>query len=58
MSDNTIIKVNGLKKHFTGGTVKALDGVDLEIKKGEVIRKVPEAELLNTLREELLHWND
>ena len=37
MSDNTIIKVNGLKKHFTGGTVKALDGVDLEIKKGEVI---------------------
>ncbi len=37
MNDNTIIKVNGLKKHFTGGTVKALDGVDLEIKKGEVI---------------------
>ncbi|MBQ8764468.1 MAG: amino acid ABC transporter ATP-binding protein [Clostridia bacterium] len=32
-----MIKVNGLKKHFTGGTVKALDGVDLEIKKGEVI---------------------
>ena len=37
MNDNIIIKVNGLKKHFTGGTVKALDGVDLEIKKGEVI---------------------
>ena len=37
MSDNTIIKVCGLKKHFTGGTVKALDGIDLEIKKGEVI---------------------
>ena len=37
MSDNTIIKVSGLKKHFTGGTVKALDGIDLEIKRGEVI---------------------
>ena len=37
MNDNTIIKVSGLKKHFTGGTVKALDGIDLEIKKGEVI---------------------
>ena len=36
MSDN-IIKVSGLKKHYTGGTVKALDGIDLEIKKGEVI---------------------
>jgi len=36
MSDN-IIKVCGLKKHFTGGTVKALDGIDLEIKRGEVI---------------------
>lgn len=37
MSDNTIIKVCGLKKHYTGGTVKALDGIDLDIKKGEVI---------------------
>ena len=37
MSDNTIIKVSGLKKHYTGGTVKALDGIDLEIKRGEVI---------------------
>ena len=37
MSDNTIIKVNGLKKHFTGGTVKALDGIDMEINRGEVI---------------------
>ncbi len=37
MSDNAIIKVCGLKKHFTGGTVKALDGIDLEIKKGQVI---------------------
>ena len=37
MNDNTIIKVEGLKKHFTGGEVKALDGIYLEIKKGEVI---------------------
>ena len=36
MNDN-IIKVCGLKKHFVGGTVKALDGIDLEIKRGEVI---------------------
>ena len=37
MNDNTIIKVSGLKKHFLGGKVKALDGVDLDIRKGEVI---------------------
>ena len=37
MNDNTIIKVKGLKKHFAKGKVKALDGIDLEIKKGEVI---------------------
>lgn len=33
-------------------------GEGLLIKKGEIIRKLPEAELLNALREELLHWND
>ena len=33
-------------------------GEGLLIKKGEVVRKVPEAELLFVLREELLHWND
>ena len=37
MKDNTLIKVSGLKKHFTDGAVKALNGVDLEIKRGEVI---------------------
>ena len=37
MNDNTIIKVEGLKKHFIGGKVKALDGIDIEIKKGEVV---------------------
>ncbi|MEE1114281.1 MAG: flavodoxin/ferredoxin-dependent (E)-4-hydroxy-3-methylbut-2-enyl-diphosphate synthase, partial [Eubacterium sp.] len=31
-------------------------GEGLLIKKGEVIRKVPEDQLLETLREELLHW--
>lgn len=31
-------------------------GVGLLIKKGEVIKKVPESELLSVLREELLHW--
>lgn len=33
-------------------------GEGLLIKKGEVIRKVPEEELLETLRQELLHWNE
>ena len=32
------------------------DGVGLLIKHGEVVKKVPESELLNTLREELLSW--
>lgn len=31
-------------------------GEGLLIKKGEIIKKVPEAELLSTLREELLNW--
>lgn len=31
-------------------------GEGLLIKKGEIVKKVPEAELLDTLREELLHW--
>ena len=33
-------------------------GEGLLIKKGEIIRKVPEAELLSVLREELLHWEE
>lgn len=32
-------------------------GEGLLIKKGEIIKKVKEEELLDTLREELLHWN-
>jgi len=31
-------------------------GEGLLIKKGEIIRKVPEKELLLVLKEELLHW--
>ena len=31
-------------------------GTGLLIKKGEVIRTLPENELLDALREELLHW--
>ena len=31
-------------------------GEGLLIKKGEIIRKVPEEELLSVLRDELLHW--
>ena len=33
-------------------------GVGLLIKHGEVIKKLPEDQLLGALREELLHWND
>lgn len=33
-------------------------GEGLIIKKGEVYKKVPEAELLGALRYELLHWNE
>lgn len=31
-------------------------GEGLLIKKGEIVKKVPEAELLETLRQELIHW--
>ena len=37
MSDNALIKVTNLKKHYNGGEVKALDGVNCEIHKGEVV---------------------
>lgn len=33
-------------------------GVGLLIKKGEIVKKVPEDQLLETLREELLRWNE
>lgn len=37
MSDNILIKVNDLKKHYREGTIHALDGVSMEISRGEVI---------------------
>ena len=33
-------------------------GEGLLIKGGEIVRKVPEGELLETLRQELLHWGE
>ena len=37
MSDNILIHVEGLKKHYNRGEVKALDGVDCDIRQGEVV---------------------
>ena len=40
MSDkmqDSVIRVCGLKKHYNGGKIKALDGIDAEIKRGEVV---------------------
>lgn len=34
------------------------DGEGLLIKKGEIVRKIPEDQLLMALKEELEHWND
>ncbi|MHA1734614.1 MAG: ABC transporter ATP-binding protein [Promethearchaeota archaeon] len=32
----TIIDVRGLRKYFSGGEVKAVDGIDLQIRRGEI----------------------
>lgn len=37
MNDNILIQVSNLKKHYNGGEVKALDGVDIDIAQGEVV---------------------
>ena len=37
MSDKKLIQVQGLKKYYNGGTIKALDGISLDIDKGEVV---------------------
>ncbi len=37
MSANPIISVKDLKKHYNGGAIKALDGVSIDIEKGEVV---------------------
>lgn len=36
-TDDILIKVEGLKKHYAGGRIRALDGVDAEIRRGEVV---------------------
>ena len=35
--NNAIISVRGLKKHYRGGVIKALDGIDVDIHRGEVV---------------------
>jgi len=35
--DEALIQVRGLKKYYVNGTVKAIDGVDMDIHKGEVV---------------------
>ena len=37
MNDNVLINVTDLKKHYNGGTVKALNGLNCEVKNGEVV---------------------
>ena len=37
MSADTLIRVEDVKMYFNGGAIKALDGVSLEIKRGEVV---------------------
>ena len=37
MSTDTIIQVEGLKKHYKGGKIRALDGVNNSIQRGEVV---------------------
>ena len=37
MSGEALIRVEGLKKHYRGGKIRALDGVSLEIASGEVV---------------------
>lgn len=37
MNDKVLIHVKGLKKYYNNGEVRALDGIDCEIHKGEVV---------------------
>ncbi len=37
MNDGLLIEVRGLKRHYDGGLVKALDGVDFAVHRGEFI---------------------
>ncbi|MBQ9030879.1 MAG: amino acid ABC transporter ATP-binding protein [Parasporobacterium sp.] len=37
MDNDALIQVRGLKKYYNDGAVKAIDGVDIDIRKGEVV---------------------
>lgn len=37
MNDNILIKTVDLCKHYRGGSIKAIDNINMEIKKGEVV---------------------
>ena len=37
IKQESVIRVCGLKKHYKGGVIKALDGVDADIRRGEVV---------------------
>jgi len=37
VSDNVIIRAQGVKKYFKGDQIKALDGISTDIRKGEVV---------------------
>jgi len=37
VSDKTLIQVRNLKVHYKNGAIKALDGVDIDINRGEVV---------------------
>ena len=37
MNGKTLIKVENLQKHYNGGAIKALDGINTEIRQGEVV---------------------
>ena len=57
--------VDLMKKAFLAGVGAAAEGTEKAdqllkdmIKKGEIIKKIPEDQLLATLKEELLHWGE
>ena len=35
--NDIIIETHDLKKHYKGSSIKALDGVSLQVRKGEVV---------------------
>ena len=50
-------KDKNVKKEEKTQYFYALKDISFEIKKGQIVKKVPEDQLLDVLREELLHWN-